>query len=748
MKGKSLIYAMKKSKNPYQFLENYCLRTPALPINFYKNIFRVEKREYKQLKNSWKNELLKEAIFLASPYLHQELCTYFEESVGSISKKGELEHTLLKYAIRAATRCTPFGLFAGVSVGKFNDSSQISLEAIEHYKRITKFDTNYIASLFNCFLTNPMLKKQLLFFPNTTLYKVANQYRTIEYQLERAKRSYSLEAVEYTPYIEKVLKEAKKGKTIHQLANEIIADDISIEDANEFIASLIENQILVSALELNVTGSDSLNLLIKKIGSLKNPKQSISPLKLLQNHLTVIDTKIGNTPIPYHNCFTSMKELGIPFEEKHVFQTDLFVKTSTNTLAIKHGYTLRKILPLLNKLSPLTPNKKLEQFKKAFLERYETREMPLVHVLDIELGIGYIQHQAVSDTSPFLEDILPPNKVNTEETIVWNEIDTIIYKKLLDAEKNNQFIIEFKDTDLEHIELDWKHVPDTLSAFTEVLKIDHQERLVVNGLSANAGNLLARFSYGDAQLLEHLKQITNLEQQMQPDKIIAEIAHLPEARTGNILKRPHLREYEIPYLAKSTLPLSQQITIDDLCVSIQNNRIILTSKKRNKEVLPRLTNAHNYESKALPIYHFLCDLQSQNKKTSLGFSWPRLADDHPFLPRVVYKETILSKAKWHLRTLEIKALMAHYDNEVLLLSAIEKWRKLFQVPKYVQLVEGDNTLLIDLEHFYSIQLLLASIKNKKQCVLEEFLFTEDTIVNRKSERFTNECIITLYNQEK
>jgi hypothetical protein len=235
---------------------------------------------------------------------------------------------------------------------------------------------------------------------------------------------------------------------------------------------------------------------------------------------------------------------------------------------------------------------------------------------------------------------------------------------------------------------------------------------------------------------------------MQPDKIIAEIAHLPEARTGNILKRPHLREYEIPYLAKSTLPLSQQITIDDLWVSIQNNRIILTSKKRNKEVLPRLTNAHNYESKALPIYHFLCDLQSQNKKTSLGFSWPRLADDHPFLPRVVYKETILSKAKWHLRTLEIKALMAHYDNEVLLLSAIEKWRKLFQVPKYVQLVEGDNTLLIDLEHFYSIQLLLASIKNKKQCVLEEFLFTEDTIVNRKSERFTNECIITLYNQEK
>jgi hypothetical protein len=165
-------------------------------------------------------------------------------------------------------------------------------------------------------------------------------------------------------------------------------------------------------------------------------------------------------------------------------------------------------------------------------------------------------------------------------------------------------------------------------------------------------------------------------------------------------------------------------------------------------VLPKLTNAHNYAPKALPIYHFLCDLQSQNKKLYLGFSWPKLADNHSFLPRVVYKETILSKAKWHLRKPEIKGLMTHYDNEVLLLSAIEKWRKLFQVPKDVQLVEGDNTLLIDLEHFDSIQLLLASIKNKKQCLLEEFLFKEATIVNRKNEKFTNECIITLYNQEK
>ena len=255
---------MKKTKNPYHFLENYCLRTPTLPINFYKNVFRVKKNRFEQLKNTWKNEVLKEAIFLASPYLYNELYNYFKKNRDYVSKKEELNQTFLKYIIRASTRCTPFGLFAGVSVGNFDKDSLIELKSIEQYKRITKFDTNYIASLFNHFLKNSMIKKHLSFFPNSTLYKVANQYRYIEYQLEKAKRTYSIEGVEHTPYLETILTASKNGKTIHQLANKIIADDISIEDASEFVESLIENQILVSELELNVTGSDYLGLVIKK----------------------------------------------------------------------------------------------------------------------------------------------------------------------------------------------------------------------------------------------------------------------------------------------------------------------------------------------------------------------------------------------------------------------------------------------------------------------------------------------------
>ena len=230
---------------------------------------------------------------------------------------------------------------------------------------------------------------------------------------------------------------------------------------------------------------------------------------------------------------------------------------------------------------------------------------------------------------------------------------------------------------------------------------------------------------------------------LNPDKILAEIVHLPESRTGNILKRPHLRCYEIPYIAKSTLPLLNQLKISDLVVSVSNNRVILKSKRLQKEVLPRLTNAHNYSPKALPIYHFLCDLEYQNKRRYIVFTWPKMAYKFPFLPRVIYKDIILSKAKWIISKETIQKIITQPSDENLL-DWITEWRKKYYVTEYVQLIQGDNALLIKLTHLESVRLFVNMIKNKNNVILEEFLH----LLKDDSELFVNECIITFYNEKK
>ena len=737
---------MKKRPNPYHFLNDFCLRTPLLSLNFYKSVFNENEIGSVELKNLWQESNIKEALFLASPELYKQLAFYFDNERPKKERNDRLEQTFLKYIIRISSRCTPFGLFASITTGNFDTTTSINLRPINDFTRITKYDTHYLSVLLNYLSKNPIVKNQLLFYPNTTLYRIANQYRYVEYQERNKTRSYSVEAVEHTPYLEKLLSGTKNGKSIEALSNMLVDDDITIEDANDFVESLIENQLLVSEFELTVTGKDILVSILERLKELKNTDTIASNVKVLHNNIVEIDKKIGNTVTSYQNIFNVLTDIKIPFEEKYVFQVDLFSKTKSNTLDIKHAYALKKLMPLLSKLTPYTANKSLEQFKKAFAKRYESREMPLAKVLDIESGIGYIQNSAISNTTPFLEDINPESKKSKNETLNWTQVDSVIYAKLLD--ENGHYSIEIKDEDFDHLEGNWDSIPDTLSAFVEIVKTDNNEQLIVNGLSANAGNLLARFSHGDKTLLKHIKDITTIEQQIQSDKVLAEIVHVPEARTGNILKRPHIRAYEIPYMAKSTLDKSHQIGIDDLWISIENDTIVIKSKALGKDVLPRLTNAHNYSLRALPIYNFLCDLQYQNKNVYLGFSWPQTVKKHPFLPRVLYKNIILSKARWYLDKNRISTFLVCYDDSLLLKERINKWQQIYTVPKYVFLSEGDNNLLIDLDNIETIKLLVSTIKNKEHCMLEEFLFSDDTIVKRNEEVFTNEFIIALYNQEK
>ena len=156
--------------------------------------------------------------------------------------------------------------------------------------------------------------------------------------------------------------------------------------------------------------------------------------------------------------------------------------------------------------------------------------------------------------------------------------------------------------------------------------------ILLYALSASAAKLLGRFSHSK-NIEKCVKEIIAIEEKMHPDKILAEIIHLPETRVGNILRRNHLRDYEIPYISKSTVKLENQINLNDLWLSVKDNRIILKSKKLGKEIIPKLTNAHNYSYNALPIYEFLADLELQNQRDTLEFAWPSIIDTHIFLPK-------------------------------------------------------------------------------------------------------------------
>ncbi|CAL2107777.1 lantibiotic biosynthesis protein [Tenacibaculum sp. 190524A02b] len=737
---------MTNTKNPYYFLNTFYFRTPLFPVNFYKKIFEKKEVPYEELNAIWKNEQINEAVFIASPALHKQLAKLFLGEIKQTKKKEQLKYAFLKYLIRLSTRCTPFGLFASVSYGALEKETNIELIDTNSYRKENRLDTHVLSSILETLSNIPTIKSQLLFYTNNSLYKIANQYRYIEYQLLNNKRSYSVEAVEDTIYLEKILQKAKEGITIQNLVEVIVKIDTTItkEEATIFINSLIENQLLISSLSINLTGEDTLEYTIASLKEMEIPSDVLNFIEELQYKLGLLDGNKESFKNIHQSIQVMLKRIDIPFNPKYLIQTDMFGVTSANKLKATHLYTIKKTIPFLNKLSVYNENANLAQFKKAFIERYESKEIPLAHVLDVETGIGYIQHNAISDTTSFLENINPKSN-KKDKSLLWTEVNEILLFKLLKIKGG--FVLELTDKDFENIGFDWKYTPDTITAFTEIFKDGEEERIILHGFTNNAGKLLGRFSYGDKRLESHLNEITEIEKQLNPNKILAEIVHLPESRTGNILKRTHVRDYEIPYLGKSTLPINNQIPINDLLVSVKNNKVILKSKKLNKEVVPKLTNAHNYAPKALPIYHFLCDLQSQDEKKYIGFSWPSIVEGYSFLPRVVYKNVIISKATWCFTNKVIEKLIYNITEDTKLLEAVLEFREKFKIPRYVQYSKKDNSLLIDFQNIESIKLLLNSVKNKKVWRLDEFLFTNDSVVQHNKESFANEFIFTFHKKE-
>ena len=146
----------------------------------------------------------------------------------------------------------------------------------------------------------------------------------------------------------------------------------------------------------------------------------------------------------------------------------------------------------------------------------------------------------------------------------------------------------------------------------------------------------------------------------------------------------------------------------------------------------------------MPIYHFLCDLQSQNTKPIYNFSWGVLESHYSFFPRVLYKDVIISKAKWVVNKTEIEQF---YKMEFELFQNFSNWRNQLNIPQYVNWVNFDNTLLLDFEKEICIKMFLKSVKNFTKITLEEFLFTGESIVKDiNGENIVNQFILSFYKE--
>lgn len=739
----------------YKPIQKTILRTPLKPRNYFKNFLTKSNETGKLLNGIINDNVIKEAFYLASPNLYSKIIKLSEGKITNKKEIDKLEQSVFKYISRMSSRSTPFGLFAGVSFGKISDYTNIKLPNISDNKRNLRLDMNYLVSLAIELSKVTEIKKQLKFYPNTSIYPVDDKIRYIEYEYIKSKRVHHIVAVDNSKYLENILKLAEKGKQVKQLSESLIEDEITYEEAEAFVNELIDSQILISELEPSVTGDDFLKqiiIVINKLDGINEIKQKLTNLK--KNIEEVNKEKFGMKISEYKEIIDKLKDLYPEFDTKYMFQADMLKPVKKLTLNSEIIETVFKGIEVMNRFTSKPEETNISKFRDAFYERYEDAEMPLLKVLDNEIGIGYLQNNSSTGVlSPLIDNITPQGgDSNNNIKINWSSINSFLLKKYTQAIKENKYEIIITDDEIKKHTKDavWNDLPLTIHTMVQIFQNEDTHEIYLNSAGgSSAVNLIGRFAHTDKDIQKLINEITDFEQKIDTERIYAEIVHLPESRTGNILLRPSIRKYEIPYLAKPSVEDENVIYPKDLMISVKRNRIILRSKKHNKEIIPRLGNAHNFSFNALPVYQFLCALQTQNLRGGIGFNWGSLENEFSFLPRVKYENIIFSFAKWRIQKDEFekiiklkpkeKKLKIKDDDE--LIEAIKTWREENKIPKWVALEDGDNKLTLNLENLLSIKTLISLVKNRQNFVLSEYILNEqNAFIKGGVDYYANEFI--------
>ena len=283
----------------YHSFDFFLCRTPYFPFSAIQD-FGIIQHE----------PVFKEMLQIATPDLSDSL------------EKGENRalYSAYRYYQRACTRPTPFGLFAGCSVGTIGDKTEIQLAEQNQYKRVTRLDMNYICALLQLIERNKIIREQLHYYPNSSMYPVKEHFRYVECLYKSTRRALRITQVEMSEYLTKVLSLASggTGTLFSVLAASLVDNEISIETANDFIHELINIQVLVSELEPAVTNIQPLSSLIAKLKNLQNIDQHfIAVLADIEASLNAIDLQaIGATGAIYPSIIKQVEKTGVKAEIK------------------------------------------------------------------------------------------------------------------------------------------------------------------------------------------------------------------------------------------------------------------------------------------------------------------------------------------------------------------------------------------------------------------------------------------------
>lgn len=720
------------SESSFRNYQRYIIRKPS----FSYDILFSEKNKTKPLDevilSLLDNTFFITSIFWSSPDLYKTIQLYKKGELKK-SKEEKLFSTLKKYALRASTRATPYGTFAGLGIINFGK------ECKNQKKRVARIDLEFLDELKTTIENDEKINPWLKYSVNSSAYQIADNYRFTEPFLSQKenKIEYQLSALEKTEFIDLIYDSLQqKGKTALYEIRSMLPDSFAQEEIMEFINDLIDSGFLVSEI-FEIKSLDRLDEIISNIENDHFPddkKYSVLLKKLADCIALINSTEPDFLPLEEINELENLVNQ-LKIEHKHFFHID-FLNSDKDDLKYQELYSkyasdISSAINFVHKIpnSESINDKQIKNFINLFRVKYENQELPLLTVLDNEFGIGFPAEKSLGNI-PYDDYFAAYDKnISSESKIAAPKPNAAwLYDKIENS--GQAYTLEVTDSDIPNTAVQSRKIPGNITLMGSF----HQEHFFIQNMGGANASLIGRFAYLDHEIENLCLDIRNTEKDNNPEIIFADIRHIPAGKIGNVARNQSFSDYEICILTEGSLKQENQIELDDLMISVENDEVIIRSKSLNKRIIPRLSNAYNFNNSTIPAFRFLCSLQYQNV-SGLNFNIDYSLSYKKFFPRIVYKKIILHRATWILRESDTAEILRHTSP----VDALRNYLKIIRIQQFVSLIHGDNELFLDVHNNSYLSLLIEEIRKKNKIVLSEWLMpVEDS-------KFTVQMVIPYKN---
>ncbi|MCC3779230.1 lantibiotic dehydratase [Streptomyces sp. UNOB3_S3] len=689
-----------------------------------------------RLRRAAGDELLREAVALASPSLSAVLDKAAAGTPLTAKEERRAERTVTRYALRMSERATPFGLMAGVATAGF--APRPEFRRGERHTKSVRPDMGWLTDVVTRLEEDPGVLAVLRVTAND-LCAVRGDRLVLAFVPRPVDALHGRPpvreiTVRRTEAVRRALEFARTPVPWPELVRRMTGafPEAAGDTVRAMLTELVRRGVLLTELHPPMDDGDPLAHVLALAapagaGVSERSRDVLRELALLQRELAdYAERAPGRGRAALAAAEARMCRI---HPAERLLQTDLRLDVTARLPETVRAEAERAAGVLADLAAARPGPRHLREYHARFLERYGTgRAVPLTELLDAERGLGLPEEYR----APTASRLLPG-------TDGLDDRDRLLLAWAQEAAMSGERELVLDDARLARLTRAGRPrpgegaggarpvvVPASFDLLAEVRAASLEAmdrgrfRLLVGAVSAVAGAVAGRFAHVLGEDGHRFGDVLRSVPTRDPRAVRAQLSFRTlGGRAANVARVPRWTDHTITVAAFTDRASRHALGLDDLAVTATTDRLALVSTVLGTEVVPTVPSMLSLRGNAPGTARFLAELPRSGESALPAWDWGAAAA-LPYLPRVRSGRSVLAPARWYPADPDLRAAAGDPG------TGPAEWRRLFTawrehagVPDRVAAAHRDRRIALDLTSAADLELLRDEWRRRPAAQLHE-----------------------------